>query len=88
MSVQLASTAMDQRVEPAAYARVFEGHNEGAAILEDLTRRFGGRLYVPGGLEGERQTLVNLGARKVLDFIVGMINQGNGINDDIEVLDP
>jgi len=61
------------------YARVFEGHHEGAQVLEDLTRRFGGRLFVKGGEEGRRQTDYNLGRREVLDFIISMVNQANGI---------
>lgn len=68
-----------QRADPAAYARVFEGHHEGAAILEDLTRRFGGALFVKGGEEGRRQTDFNLGRRSMLDFILGQINQANDV---------
>lgn len=69
----------DHRPDPAMYARVFEGHHEGAQILDDLTRRFGGALFVKGGEEGRRQTDFNLGRRAVLDFIVGMVNQANGL---------
>lgn len=65
----------DRKADPAMYARVFDGHHEGALILEDLTRRFGGALFVKGGEEGRRQTDFNLGRRAVLDFIVGMVNQ-------------
>ena len=69
----------DQRVDPAAYARVFEGHHEGRLILDDLTRRFGGALFVKGGEEGRRQTDFNLGRRSLLDFILGQINQANNV---------
>ena len=62
-------------VDAAAYARVFEGHHEGVVILEDLTRRFGGALFVKGGEEGRRETDYRLGRRAVLDFIVSKINQ-------------
>lgn len=74
----------ERKADPAMYARVFEGHHEGAAILEDLTLRFGGKLFVKGGEEGRRQTDYNLGRREVLDFIVSMINVANGVdpNDD------
>lgn len=68
----------ERRADPATYARVFEGHAEGALVLEDLTRRFGGRLFVPGGEDGKRQTDFNLGRRAVLDFILGQIAQANG----------
>lgn len=67
----------DRPADPSMYARVFEGHREGALVLEDLTQRFGGRLFVKGGEEGRRQTDYNLGRREVLDFILGQINQAN-----------
>ena len=44
------------------YARVFEGHAEAAMVLDDLTKRFGGALFVKGGEEGRRQTDFNLRA--------------------------
>lgn len=66
-----------KRVTPQMYARVFEGHAEAAMVLDDLTRRFGGGLFIKGGEEGRRQTDYNLGRRAVLDFILGMINQAN-----------
>ena len=67
-----------QRIDPAMYARVFEGHHEGVLILEDLTARFGGALFVKGGEEGRRETDYRLGRRAVLDFVLGQINQANG----------
>lgn len=77
---------MSERVDAATYARVFEGHHEGALILEDLTRRFGGSLWVKGGIEAARETDRNLGKRAVLDFIVGMVNRANDVppSDDEE----
>ncbi len=72
----------DRKVDPEAYARVFENHAEGRVILEDLTARFGGGIYVKGGLEGDRQTCFNAGRRSVLDFILGRINQANGAETD------
>ena len=76
--------ASEQTVPPEAYARVFENHAEGRLILEDLTARFGGGIYVKGGLEGDRQTCFNAGRRSVLDFILGRINQANGVETDEE----
>ncbi len=61
------------------YARVFEGHHEGALILEDLTARFGGALFVKGGEEGRRETDYRLGRRSVLDWIVGQINAAHAV---------
>ncbi len=70
---------MTERVDPGAYARVFEGHHEGVLILDDLTRRFGGTLFVKGGEEGRRQTDFNLGRRSLLDFIVGQVNAAHDV---------
>lgn len=61
------------------YSRVFEGHHEGVLILDDLTRRFGGALFVKGGEEGRRETDYRLGRRAVLDHIVGQINQAHAV---------
>jgi hypothetical protein len=69
----------ERAATPEMYARVFEGHHEGSLILEDLTRRFGGALFVKGGEEGRRQTDFNLGRRAVLDFIVGQVNHANNV---------
>lgn len=76
--------ASENKATPEAYARVFENHAEGRVILEDLTARFGGGIYVKGGLEGDRQTCFNAGRRSVLDFILGRINQANGVETDEE----
>lgn len=76
--------ASENKATPEAYARVFENHAEGRLILDDLTARFGGGIYVKGGLEGDRQTCFNAGRRSVLDFILGRINQANGVITDEE----
>lgn len=75
---------MSEQLAPEVYARVFENHAEGRLILDDLTARFGGGIYVKGGLEGDRQTCFNAGRRSVLDFILGRINQANGVETDEE----
>lgn len=72
------------QIPPEAYARLFENHAEGRQILDDLTARFGGGIYVKGGLEGDRQTCFNAGRRSVLDFILGRINQANGVETNEE----
>lgn len=76
--------ASENKATPEAYARVFENHAEGRLILDDLTARFGGGIYVKGGLEGDRQTCFNAGRRSVLDFILGRINQAHGVETDEE----
>jgi hypothetical protein len=71
-------------VNPDMYARVFEDHHEGRLIFEDMVKRFGRHPYVPGGRAAERQTLINLGTRKVVDFVVSQINRSHGVNDDVD----
>lgn len=63
-------------VDPAAYARVFEGHHEGAKILEDLARRFYDvNTYVAGGVEGQRESDRRSARREVIHFILQQIGQ-------------
>jgi uncharacterized protein (DUF1330 family) len=68
-----------RRADAAMYARVFEQHAEGRLVLEDLTARFGGALFVKGGEEGRRETDWRLGRRAVLDHILSMVNQANNV---------
>jgi len=70
------------RPDALAYARLFEGTPDGPAILEDLIRRFGGSPYVRGGLDAERETLVRIGQRRPVDFILARINAAHGVPDD------
>jgi len=73
----------ERKADPAMYARVFD-NGEGAVILEDLTRRFGGALFVKGGEEGRRETDWRLGRREVLDHILRMVNQAAGVEEPEE----
>jgi hypothetical protein len=60
------------------YARVFEGHAEGALILEDLVARFYDvNVFRPGGVEGARETDRRAARREVVHFILHMIGQVN-----------
>lgn len=61
-------------VNPKLYAEIFEDDRRGAAILEDLVRRFGEKVYVAGGHEADRQTCYNAGKRDVVEFIISRIN--------------
>lgn len=58
------------------YARIFVGHGDGQAILEDLTARFYDRpSFAAGGVEGARKTDYNEGRRAVVHFILSQIGQ-------------
>lgn len=65
-----------------AYKRIFEGNQDGVAILDELCRIYAKDCYVKGGRAAERQTLVNCGERNVIEFIVKKINQANGVDQD------
>ncbi|TYL44132.1 hypothetical protein [Dickeya sp. ws52] len=75
---------MSKPVRPEDYRRIFEETPGGQQVLEELTRRFGGAVYVKGGPEGDRQTCFNAGQRDVLDFILRRLNEADGVNDDVE----
>ena len=62
------------------YKAIFEDDKRGAAILDDLTSRFAGKIYVPGGHEADRETCYKAGKRDVIEFIVGQINRANGVD--------
>lgn len=65
---------------PLDYKAIFEDDRRGAALLEDLTRRFAGKVYVKGGHEADRQTCYNAGQRDVVEFIVSQINRAHGVD--------
>lgn len=69
-------------MNPSTYQAVFEHDTRGAAILEDLIRRFGRNPYVKGGLEAQRETDYRAGQKAVLDHIIQQINKANGYPDD------
>lgn len=74
----------DGKIGPEVYARVFENHAEGRLILEDLVARFGSNPYVRGGHEADRETCYRAGSNRVVNFILGRINQANGASFEEE----
>ncbi|WP_368913492.1 hypothetical protein [Mixta calida] len=75
---------MRKTVSPDDYKRIFEEMPGGPQVLDDLTRRYGRSVYVPGGAEGDRETCYRAGQRSVLDFILMQINRADGVTDDVE----
>lgn len=71
-------------LDAAVYARVFEGHHEGKQILEELTGRFHDQqeMFVKGGQDGDRATAYNLGARSVVQFILGRLAQAQEVTSE------
>ena len=67
-----------QKLDAAAYARVFEGNPEGALVLEELVAMFSApALFVKGGEDGRRSTDYRLGQHSVPNYIINQINRAN-----------
>lgn len=80
----MTSRTLPGPLDPAVYARVFEGHHEGTLILEELVQRFSRPAKLTGGIDAVITTYHNAGARSVVEFIVARINQANGVPDHDE----
>ena len=73
---------MDREIAPPEdYAATFEGFKPGQNVLEDLVARFHDRpIYVPGGIEAQRETEKRAAQKEVVGFIlrrIGHIKEGN-----------
>jgi hypothetical protein len=66
-------------VNSKLYKELFEDDRRGAAILEDLTRRFARPAVTTGGIDAVLQTYHRDGMRRVVEFIVTQINRANGV---------
>jgi hypothetical protein len=71
------------------YKRLFERTGiDGAAVLEDLMRRFSSQpTYVRGGQEAEREGCFRAGQRSVIEYMIKQINKANGVTDETSDLD-
>lgn len=74
------------QLDPGIYARVFEELRDGQMIFDELVRRFAKPAKLEGGIDAVIATYHRAGARAVLDFIAGRINQAHGVdpNEDQE----
>ena len=70
--------------DPSTYRRLFEDNADGAAVLDDLVRRFSQPQVSAGGIDAVLKTYERGGMRKVLDYILGQINQAHGVQDDVQ----
>jgi hypothetical protein len=66
-----------RELPPDTYARVFEGHPEGAAVLAELTARFYSAVSPEGGIDAIVRMMHANGQRAVIEFIVSRINQAH-----------
>jgi len=71
---------------PETYRRLFEDSADGVAVLDDLVRRFSRAQVSRGGIDAVLVTFEHGGMRKVLDYILGQINNANGVPDAPEQL--
>lgn len=71
-------------ITPQSYAELFQDDRRGAAILEDLTRRFAKNATTTGGIDAVLKTYLSQGEWNVIQFIVNMINQSQGVDANQE----
>lgn len=58
------------------YKQTFEGFKPGTHVLEELVALFHDRpVYVPGGIEGQRETEKRAAQKEVVGFILRKIGQ-------------
>ncbi len=73
---------MSPEERAALYRDIFEADRRGAAILEDLVRRFARPPPRSFDQAAVNETFARAHQRAVLDYIVLQINLANGVNDE------
>lgn len=65
------------------YHDIFEKDRRGAAIFEDLYKRFAARakVHCEGGIDAVLQTYRDAAQREVIEYIVTRVNRMAGIDD-------
>jgi hypothetical protein len=66
---------------PQDWKLIFEDMQAGRDVLDYLTARFAGKVYVKGGHEADRETCYRAGARDVIEHIIGQINRANDVQN-------
>lgn len=66
------------------YHALFEDDKRGAAVFEDLYRRFASkaRVHTSGGIDAVLKTYQDAAHREVIEYIVTRVNRHNGVRDD------
>lgn len=72
----------------ALYHDVFDEDKRGAAILEDLVRRFTRPPVTEGGIDAVLKTYERMGMRRVVEYIVMQVNRANGVPTQQEDEEP
>lgn len=68
------------------YRDIFEEDKRGQVIYEDLYQRFArhGKVHTEGGIDAVLKTYRAAAHREVIEYIVNMVNVGNGVPDEPE----
>ena len=79
----MADEQSERRRLAGLYRDIFEVDARGAAIFEDLYRRFASKakVHTAGGIDAVLKTYQDAAHREVIEYIVTMVNRGNGVND-------
>lgn len=84
----MAETAKSEQLEIATreeYSQTFEGFKPGQKVLEDLMARFHDRsIWMPGGVEGARETERRAAQKDVVGFILRRLGQNIGGNNNAD----
>lgn len=68
---------------PRDVKHIFEETAGGPQLLEHLVLKFGGKTFVKGGHEAERETCFREGQRAVVDYLVTLLARANNIPTEI-----
>lgn len=73
----------ERRRLAGVYHDIFEVDKRGAAIFEDLYHRFASKakVHTNGGIDAVLKTYQDAAHREVIEYIVTMVNRGNGVDD-------
>lgn len=79
----MADEQSERRRLAGLYRDIFEVDTRGAAIFEDLYRRFASKakVHTAGGIDAVLKTYQDAAHREVIEYIVTMVNRGNGVDD-------
>lgn len=79
----MAAEQDERRRLAGLYRDIFEVDVRGVAIFDDLYRRFASKakVHTAGGIDAVLKTYQDAAHREVIEYIVTMVNRGNGVND-------
>lgn len=68
----------------ALFHQIFEADKRGAAVFDDLYRRFASkaRVHTNGGIDAVLKTYQDAAHREVIEYIVTRVNRHSGVRDD------